>query len=86
MKFKAGVRVELKPGVLDAEGNTLSVDVHGKAFQTSSALTAWAFQKGFGRLGTVGNYVVTFCVFLFALSTIISCRTMGTGASNISSG
>jgi len=58
----------------DVEGNNLRLDLHGRAFQNSSALTAWAFQIGFSRLGLgkFGNYIVTICVFLFALSTIIS--------------
>jgi AGCS family alanine or glycine:cation symporter len=58
--------------LMDGQGNTLRLDVHGRAFQNSSALTAWAFRVGFKRLGNFGNYIVTICVFLFALSTIIS--------------
>lgn len=58
--------------VRDGEGKTLRMDVHGTSFQNSSALTAWAFQVGFQRFGNFGNYLVTICVFLFALSTIIS--------------
>ncbi|MBU1699274.1 MAG: sodium:alanine symporter family protein [Candidatus Eisenbacteria bacterium] len=44
----------------------------GAMLQNSSALTAWAFQRGLAPFGNWGNLVVTLCVFLFALSTIIS--------------
>lgn len=46
--------------------------VSGDMLQTSSALTGWAFQLGLDRLGGWGSYVVTLCVFLFGISTIIS--------------
>lgn len=46
--------------------------VRGKMLQNSSALTALAFQRGLSPLGNWGNLVVTFCVFLFAVSTMIS--------------
>ncbi len=48
------------------------LSVSGKMLLNSSALTAWGFQKGLAPLGDWGNYVVTICVFLFALSTMIS--------------
>ncbi len=44
----------------------------GKMVQTSSALTAWGFAKGLSLLGGWGGLVVTFSVFLFAISTMIS--------------
>jgi AGCS family alanine or glycine:cation symporter len=46
--------------------------VEGMALQNSSALTAWGFQVGLSKFGDWGNLVVTFCVFLFALSTMVS--------------
>ena len=46
--------------------------VSGKMLQNSSALTALAFQRGLSPIVGGGNYIVTLCVFLFALSTIIS--------------
>ncbi|MBN2103698.1 sodium:alanine symporter family protein [bacterium] len=53
-------------------GQTLHLDLHGHMLQNSSALTALAFHEGFGRFGSLGNLIVTICVFLFALSTMIS--------------
>jgi AGCS family alanine or glycine:cation symporter len=35
-------------------------------------LTAWAFHRGLSPIGDWGNLLVTFSVFLFALSTMIS--------------
>lgn len=46
--------------------------VRGDMLQNSSALTALAFRRGLAPIGDFGNYVVTLCVFLFALSTMIS--------------
>ncbi len=57
------------------EGLSLSLDIQGKALQNSSALTALAFRKGFEDAfgcGLLGNMIVTFSVFLFAISTMIS--------------
>ena len=55
-----------------ADGTAADVQIQGLMLQTSSALTAWAFQDGLSPLGDWGNYVVTLCVFLFAVSTMIS--------------
>ncbi len=44
----------------------------GEMLKNSSALTAWGFKQGLSPLGDWGNYIVTICVFLFALSTMIS--------------
>ena len=41
----------------------------GSSLQNSSALTTWAFES---ELGTLGTWIVTLSVFLFALSTTIS--------------
>jgi AGCS family alanine or glycine:cation symporter len=41
----------------------------GECLQNSSALTTWAFEH---ELGGFGRWIVTLCVFLFALSTTIS--------------
>jgi AGCS family alanine or glycine:cation symporter len=46
--------------------------VRGGMLLNSSALTAMAFKRGLSPLGDWGNYVVTLCVFLFAISTMIS--------------
>ena len=58
--------------ISDKQGRPLRLNLEGAMLQNSSALTAWAFHKGFGRYGHIGNLIVTFSVFLFALSTIIS--------------
>jgi len=50
----------------------VEVSVAGKALQNSSALTAWGFQKGLSRFSDKGNLLVTICVFLFAISTMVS--------------
>lgn len=56
-------------------GNLVEPDgllVQGRMLLNSSALTAAGFKRGLSPLGSWGNYVVTFCVFMFALSTMIS--------------
>jgi AGCS family alanine or glycine:cation symporter len=58
--------------ITDDNGKNRHFQIKGYMLQNSSALTAWAFHKGFGKLGNLGNLIVTVCVFLFALSTIIS--------------
>ncbi len=44
----------------------------GEILQNGSPLTAWAFKRGLAPIGNWGNYIVTFAVFLFAISTAIS--------------
>ncbi len=47
--------------------------MQGLAMQNGSPLTAWAFQRGLGRVaGGYGHLLVTLAVFLFGLSTAIS--------------
>ena len=58
--------------VKDGKGHNLKLHIKGDMLQNSSALTAWAFQLGFKKIFGFGNFIVTFSVFLFALSTIIS--------------
>jgi len=61
--------------LLDAEGKPLfgPLVLEGKALQNGSPMTAWAFQKGLGKIaGGSGHLLVTLAVFLFALSTAIS--------------
>jgi AGCS family alanine or glycine:cation symporter len=58
--------------IVDAEDYPLKLRLEGSMLQNSSSLTAWAFHEGFGRYGNIGTLIVTFSVFLFALSTIIS--------------
>ena len=59
-------RVAVTDGALDLPDGAM---IHGRAFQTGQDLTAWAFEEG---LGSIGGWIVTLCVFLFALSTAIS--------------
>jgi len=60
--------------VRGADDTNLDLDIKGQALQNSSALTSYAFRRGFeDAFGWKhGNLVVTFAVFLFAISTIIS--------------
>lgn len=61
--------------VLSPEGKPVveTLILEGRAAQNGSPLTAWAFQKGLGRLaGGFGHLIVTIAVFLFGLSTAIS--------------
>jgi len=61
--------------VLDTGGHpvTGSLVMRGKAMQNGSPLTAWAFQRGLGKLaGGNGHLLITLAVFLFGLSTAIS--------------
>ncbi len=47
--------------------------MEGAALQNGSPLTAWAFQRGLGKIGGgQGHLLVTLAVFLFGLSTAIS--------------
>jgi len=64
----AGKKVE----VVDGSGKTVDATMAGKVLQTSSALTSTAFRRGLSPLGDWGSMVVTICVFLFAVSTMIS--------------
>jgi AGCS family alanine or glycine:cation symporter len=67
-------------GSIDLEGGTIKgtdggdpgLRLRGGMIQNSSALTAWAFNRGLEGLFPHGNLIVTFSVFLFALSTCIS--------------
>jgi len=56
----------------EGQGEEIELKLAGRMLFTSSALTAWAFERGLSPLGNWGSYVVTFAVFLFALSTMIS--------------
>lgn len=49
-----------------------SFTLQGRMLQNSSSLTALGFKRGLSPIGNGGNYIVTFCVFLFGLSTMIS--------------
>jgi len=66
--FSGTLTYDLKGGSWVEEG----LDLKGDMLQNSSALTALAFKRGLSPLGDWGNYVVTLCVFLFAISTMIS--------------
>ncbi len=59
-------------GVSGSGGESLGLEISGRMLLSSSALTAWAFQVGFEPVAPWGNLIVTFAVFLFALSTVIS--------------
>jgi AGCS family alanine or glycine:cation symporter len=67
---------KLELGLLsDAGGQPVrgSLVLRGKAMQNGSPLTAWAFQRGLGKLaGDNGHLLITLAVFLFGLSTAIS--------------
>jgi AGCS family alanine or glycine:cation symporter len=57
------------------DGATVSMEslqIRGATLLTSSTLTAWGFEKGLSPVSGGGNYIVTICVLLFALSTMIS--------------
>jgi AGCS family alanine or glycine:cation symporter len=59
--------------VLGPDGAPVSgVVVSGLMLQTGSALTAWAFSEGLSPIAGFGSLIVTICVFLFAVSTMIS--------------
>jgi AGCS family alanine or glycine:cation symporter len=60
--------------VYGAEGRSITLDIMGRALQNSSAMTAFAFQRGMEEAfgWKYGNWIVTLSVFLFAISTMIS--------------
>ena len=66
--FQGTLVVNIAGGGVEPEGLVVS----GRMLQNSSALTATAFKRGLSPLMGGGNYIVTLCVFLFALSTMIS--------------
>lgn len=73
MPLNATVAVD-SAGVVTIVGEDLSagsVLVYGKMRQNGSLLTTFAFSKGLGG-SPWGRYLVTFGVFLFAISTMIS--------------
>jgi AGCS family alanine or glycine:cation symporter len=53
------------------DGKTIS-SVYGEVVENGAPLTAMAFEAGLSPLFPGGQYVVTLCVFLFAISTSIS--------------
>ncbi len=67
---------KLELGTLtDATGQPVdgSLVMRGSAMQNGSPLTAWAFQRGLGKIaGHQGHLLITLAVFLFGLSTAIS--------------
>jgi len=61
-----------KPRVLDQQGKKVKgAKLTGYTLLNSSPLTAWALQLGLQKLFPYGHLIVTFCVFLFAISTAI---------------
>lgn len=72
--FTGPLRWDPKGGTLtdEAGAGLFLYSVRGDMLLNSSALTARGFQKGLQAIGNWGNYIVTFCVFLFGLSTMIS--------------
>ena len=61
--------------IRDGDGRTVptfKVFVKGRSLLNGSPLTARSFQKGLSGIFPWGNYIVTICVFLFAISTAIS--------------
>ena len=58
--------------LVKVRGQRKDFPVKGGMLQNSSALTGWAFQVGLSDLGDWGAMIVTICVFLFAVSTMIS--------------
>jgi AGCS family alanine or glycine:cation symporter len=55
-----------------ADGREVGLELKGEMLQLGSPLTAWAFDLGLAPIGDFGALIVTLCVFLFAVSTIIS--------------
>jgi len=66
--FSGALTYEVKTGEWVEE----ELQLRGGMLLNSSALTAQAFKRGLSPLGDWGNYVVTLCVLLFAISTMIS--------------
>jgi len=64
---------EGRPTFFDSRGRPAEgVRLRGKAMLNSSPLTAWGFERGLAFLFPGGNFIVTFGVVLFAISTAIS--------------
>ncbi len=73
--FNGTIQYDRKNGILvNPQDNQpfTGFNISGKMLMNSSALTALGFKEGLKPVGDWGNYIVTFCVFLFGLSTMIS--------------
>jgi AGCS family alanine or glycine:cation symporter len=59
-------------GLMRINGSDQPIYLQGLMLQNGSVMTSWAFQKGLSPIGNWGGYIITFGVFLFAISTAIS--------------
>ncbi len=66
--FDGTMTINFATGAVTPDGLRL----RGLTLQNSSALTAFAFDRGLSKITNSGSWIVTLCVFLFALSTMIS--------------
>ncbi len=66
--FEGTMTIHFATGAVTPDGLVL----RGLTLQNSSALTAFAFDRGLEKITKSGSWIVTLCVFLFALSTMIS--------------
>ncbi|SMO95425.1 alanine/glycine:cation symporter family protein [Gracilimonas mengyeensis] len=55
----------------DADGNVVAT-VYTSIIENGASLTSIAFEKGLSPIFPFGEYIVTFCVLLFGISTAIS--------------
>jgi AGCS family alanine or glycine:cation symporter len=61
-----------RPSLLDAGGKPIhGAKLRGHTLLNGSPLTAWALQRGLAPIFPYGHFIITLCVFLFALSTAI---------------
>jgi len=70
--FSGRVEITDQGKTLYTENNTKISSLYGAVVQNGAPLTSAAFEEGLAPLVPGGGYIVTFAIFLFAVSTSIS--------------
>ncbi|MFA5669269.1 MAG: sodium:alanine symporter family protein [Balneolaceae bacterium] len=71
-KFTGTIEVIAGNNIVKTTDGTIITSVHADIVENGATLTSFAFEKGLAPLFPGGKYLVTICVFLFAVSTAIS--------------
>ncbi len=69
-------------GLPQVDDANTKIYLHGQMLQNGSLLTSLAFQRGLSPIANWGGYIITFAVFLFAVSTAISWSYYGDRAAD----
>lgn len=71
-KFSGTIEIKKGANIVTATDGTVITKVHASIVENGAPLTSFAFEKGLAPIMPGGKYIVTICVFLFAVSTAIS--------------